>query len=1040
MKRILSFLMALCCMLSFTPNVWSQETLTVNGTVLDEEKKLPLEGVTIRVQGTKIIAKTSENGMFSLKGVPVGATIVFSSVGFDDEKVVVKNGNNLTVNMRSNANDLEEVVVAMDLKRKPRELGFSNQRVTGKEIQETQRENFINSLQGRVAGLSITPTTGLAGASSSIVLRGFNSLSLSNQPLFVIDGIIVDNQTLDENSNGGSGVGLASDRPNRNNDYSNRMSDLNPNDIESVTVLKGPEATALYGSQASSGAIVITTRKAKNGKLGIQYDNSFRMQEITRFPEMNNDFDHGTNGASSNIFRYFGAPYAEGTRKFDNVRNFFRAGFTQTHNIGVDFGTKKSVFRFSGSYLDQYGVIPNNRYTRLNFRLSNTTKIGKYIEVMPSINYIGSENKKPLRSGGGYMNSLIMWPVDDDIRNFQDPSGGKRALFSANANSDFDNPFWNVYNNRSGDVTDRYIASLGININPTKWLSLSGRFGYDTYKTDGFTIYHPQSFYISSAVNGTLDNYYRRYKGYNHTITATAKKSIGQFNGRAMVGTMWQDYETRMFSVTGNGLSVVGNTDSSNTSPNTRVRLLRNNFGEYNRSVIRQFAYFGEFSVNWKNQIFLTYTHRFEQASTLPEANRKYNYPGASVSAILSDIIPAIKKTNVINYWKVRSSVASTARLNAPYSTQSVFVNNLASGNGFSYGFTNANPNLKPERQNTYEIGTEMKFFKNRIGLDVTYYNTLVKDQIIENFRLSYGTGFVLNTQNAGSTRNQGVEIVLDVNPIAKKDFNWNIRLNFNRMWNEVLSLPASVTEYYLADTWIYLNARGGVIQGNPTTTITAYGYQRNTRGDILISPTTGLPVNDPIFRIRGDRNPDFTLGTLNSFRYKNWNLSFLWDLKVGGDVFNGTHMFMTINGKSKQTADRMTPRVIQGVLQDGRENTANPTVNNIVITPYYNEQFYGSVAMPEEAYIEKDVNWFRLRDLSLSYMFTQKQTRLIKQIKTLSAFVTVNDLILITNYTGADPAVNGTTAGARGVGGFGFDYGSLATPISVNVGIRAGL
>lgn len=262
-------------------------------------------------------------------------------------------------------------------------------------------------------------------------------------------------------------------------------------------------------------------------------------------------------------------------------------------------------------------------------------------------------------------------------------------------------------------------------------------------------------------------------------------------------------------------------------------------------------------------------------------------------------------------------------------------------------------------------------------------------------------------------------------------------------MRNEVTDLPANVPEFYLSDTWLYGNARGGLVKGGPTTSITAYGYMRNKDGAILISPTNGLPVIDPNFRYRGDRNPDFTLGFLNNLNYKNWRFSMLWDLKVGGDVFNGTEMYLTRIGRSLQTEDRFTPRVINGVLQDGLENSATPTKNTISIIPYYNTTYYtpnaSNQGIPEEEYIQKDVNYLRLRDLTVSYTFPTAGLRNnLSFVRALTLFVTGNDLILITNYLGADPAVNGVSAGSRGVGGFGFDYGNIGAPISVNFGLRA--
>ncbi|MEO7046123.1 MAG: TonB-dependent receptor, partial [Ferruginibacter sp.] len=478
-----------------------------------------------------------------------------------------------------------------------------------------------------------------------------------------------------------------------------------------------------------------------------------------------------------------------------------------------------------------------------------------------------------------------------------------------------------------------------------------------------------------------------------------------------------------------------------NTSPNTRRRLLQNYNGKPNLSIFREFAYFGEVSFGYKNYAFLTYSHRFEKASPIPTKNNNYNYPGASLSLIVSDMFPVLKKGNILTYWKLRGSLANTARLNDPYTNQSNFGNNFSSTVlpvTYTYAFTNANPELKPEKQKTYDIGTELRFLKDKLSLEVDYYNTLCTDQIAQGFRASYATGFILNTQNAASLRNQGIEATLIYSPIVKKDFNWTVNFNFSHMWSKVLSLPASIDvlkDFYNSDTYIS-NARAGLIRGNSTGTITGSTYQRNTNGDILINPSTGYPLIQSGNSLIADRTPDFTLGTLNSFRYKNWSLSFLWDLKVGGDIYNGTDQLLTKLGKSGRTTDRGTPITIKGVLADGNQNSATPTPNTLAIVPQYLSFYYSQ--LPDEEFIQKNVNWFRLRDLTLSYTFTQKTMQHIKAIKSLSAFVTGSDLILITNYYGADPAVNANNPGTGGVGGYGLDLGNAPTPLGLSFGLRA--
>ena len=965
--------------------------------------------------------------------------MLISHVGFITTSVKIKAVETNIKLVEDNSSMEEVVVTAMDQKRNPRELGYSVQTLDGDEVKESQRENFLLGMQGRVAGLTVTPTSGMAGASAQIVLRGFNSMSQDNSPLFVIDGVVMDNTTI-------STAELTSTSENRREDFTNRISDLNPNDIASITILKGPEATALYGSQAGSGAIIITTKKSARKKgVGIFYDNSFRFSKVVKYPQINNEYSPGSsNGTPADVFSYFGPKYADSVQIFDNVRNFFQTGFTQTHNLSLDFGVKNSSFRISGSIVDQDGIIPNNKYQKQNLRITTSTKILKWLSITPSITYTFTKNNKVLRGANAFMLNLLAWPAHNDIRNYLNEDGLKLPLYATNPNSDIDNPFYSVYKNPGQDETKRLSSSLGVDITPTDWLTLNGRFGFDTYQTDGFQMYDSMSYYLTRAQKGQLRNYTTKYIGYNHTITATARKKFGAFTTRLMVGTMWQDYERRLWSVTGTNLSSMTRTDSANTDPSTRTYLFNQVYrnGSPNYYITRQVAYFGEAMVGYKNSIFLTYSHRFEESSVLPPNFRKFSYPAASISMILSDLLKI--KNNTLNYWKLRASLANTARQIPPYANQSSFNQHLGNGGGFYYDFTNNNPFLKPEKQSTKEIGTELRLFKNRVNLEATYYHTQNKDVIVSAFRISYGTGFVLNTLNVGATENKGIEFSLSLDIAKGKDFDWISRFNFNKMWNKITELPSNVPEFYLSDTWMYGNARGGGKLGMGTTTITGYPYLRDTvTKQVLINPTTGLPLYKQAFELIGDRNPNFTLGWNNFFSYKNFSLNMLWDLKVGGDIFNATEAYLTRIGKSERTSDREKPRIVDGILQDGTENnpfTTERTKNNIAITPYYNSAYYSSTSMPEEEFVQKDVNWFRLRDITLSYQFDTKSFKRMKSVKNLGFFITVTDPVLFTNYLGTDPQVNSNGAGSRGVGGFGMDYGNIGMPMGFNIGLKIGL
>lgn len=1031
--------------------VWSLFTYAqqreISGSVRDSKDKTPLVGATIVNKRTKKTTITKEDGSFSIAAQP-GDEIAISHIGRKTQLIKVGSASNYPVSLAVESSDIgEAVVTAMDIKRNPRELGYSVQTVAGSTIKETQRENFITGLEGRVAGLTITNTGGQAGASASIVLRGFNSLGGPNQPLFVVDGIIVDNTTMNENSYGGTGVGLAADLPNRNNDYTNRIADLNPNDIESITVLKGPEATALYGSYASNGAVVIVTRKPKAGsRLSLVYDDNFRNQRVTRFAKVDNTYGPGaSNGIPTappitGQFTSFGPAWAANTQLYDNLHHFFKDGFSETHNLAAEFGVKNSGFRVTGSYLNDDGVIPFNTYLKENLRIVNTTKIGKWIDINPSVEYMYTNNLKPLKGSSGYLEDLYSWPANNDIRNWETKTGGKNVLYQSNVNADYDNPIWSAKNNKSRDITDRVIATLGININPTDWLSIAGRFGVDYYKQDGYLFTHPESYLLASSTGGSLDDYYHKYTGYNHTITATAHKQFGNFNTRLIVGTQWIDQETKAWDVYGTRLIDSTRTDSSNTLPATRTRLLRNYYGQPNLQIFRDLAYFAEFTVSWKDLIYLTGSERVESASSLPKANRNYNYPAGSLSVIMSDLIPAIKNNKIIDYWKLRASAAATARVNDPYSNQSFFINNLATQyiTSYAYGYTNSNPYLQPERQTTFEAGTELRLLNNAISLEGAYYNTYCYNQIAQQYRASYATGYILNTTNAASTRNQGIELTLNVTPIKHTDFDWNIQFNFNHMWSKVLSLPNSIgllNDYYNSDTYLS-NVRAGLIRGHSTGTITGFSYQTNNAGQPLIDPGSGVAIRLTQNYSIGDRTPHFTLGTNNSFRYKNWNFSFLWDLKVGGDIYNGTDWILTQIGKSARTHNRLQPIIVKGVLNDGNQNTSHPTPNNIVIVPYFQSFYYTN--LPDAEFVQHNVNWLRLQDITLSYRLPESMTKHVSGLKGLLVFATANNLVLFTNYAGADPDTNGNNPGTRGIGSYGMDFGSAPTPISMSAGLRA--
>jgi hypothetical protein len=399
-------------------------------------------------------------------------------------------------------------------------------------------------------------------------------------------------------------------------------------------------------------------------------------------------------------------------------------------------------------------------------------------------------------------------------------------------------------------------------------------------------------------------------------------------------------------------------------------------------------------------------------------------------SFVLTDAFPSLQR--LFTSAKLRAAYAEVGRDANPYAYAATLENKTTVGQGYGYGFTGPNPNLRPEFAKSYELGTELSFLNDRLGLDATVYRKTTTDQIVQNIRGSYGTGYILFNLNGASTRNQGLEISLRGTPMLRNKFSWDFLANFESARGKVLALPNALPESYVSDTWLYGNVRAGVMPGLSVMSLTGFYYLRNNQGKVLIDPATGLPLRSSVFIDAGyDRQPDYTVGLTNTFKYDRFSLNFLIDFRKGGDVFNATEHYLTKNGLAMSTLDRNTPRVIAGVLRDGKENTANPTPNNIVVVPAFQVGYYTN--MSEELFIQKNINWVRLRDITLSYNLPERLMR------NGSVFVTGTDLFLITNYTGLDPIVNGNDAAVGGSGGVGIDYGNFPIPRGLNVGVRMG-
>lgn len=1024
MKRMLPA--CLCVFLSLS--VYAQEQ-TISGLITDGTDKTPLPNVSVRIKETKIGVTTNSSGYFSIKAT-VGNTLIFSYVGYSTIERKVGTVTTMNIEMANDEKKLGEVVVtALNIKRNKNSIGYSTTDIKGSELAQTNRENIFTSLAGRAPGVTVTPTSGAVGASSQIVLRGFNSVGLSNQPLIVVDGVPFNNETFNQGN-------LVSDLANRNQDYTNRGADINPEDIENMTILRGPEAAALYGVLGANGAILITTKKGKSGRGRITYDFNTRFDVVNtkRLPQIQRVYDQGTNGIFDITTRNtFGPKYAPGTQFYNNVDNFFQTGRVERHNLSIEGGADKTTYRFSGQYINQQGTVPQTNFKRLNLRLNSTTKVLDKIDVSSSFAYFNSVTNKPTRGDGGLLLSLLQWPVDDDVRNFLNVDGTKRNIQPNQFATEIDNPYFELNFNRNTDRSNRFTGAVNLTADATSWLQLSARLGADFTSEQGNTFIHPKSFSSVSSgagVNrGRIENYGSNQLLLNYLFLASVNQQFGKFKTTLRIGTSLDDSRRFTSSQRGDSLFIPDFNSLDNTNP------IFQRFRQRNQ-LRRILGVFSELSLSYKDLVFVSLAGRNDWASPLPPQNRSFFYPTGSLSFVLSNIESVKEATQSwLSLFRVRASLARTNRFPTPYQNQSAFIAQTTSGGGYAFDFFAPNPNLKPEKQSTYELGFESRFFKNRIGIDFAYYNTIVRDQIGQLLRLSYGSGYVLNTQNFTDTRNWGTEIQLTASPVKTRNFSWNTTLNFNRMRNRVEKMPANLPEFYVSDTWI-TNSRGSMFPNNTTTAIGGQPYRRTANGEIIVDPLTGLPLLSVAYKKTGERLPDYTIGFNNQIVYKNFSISFLFDIRKGGDIFNVNELFLLRRGLSMRTLDREIPRIFPGVLNDANVNTANPTPNTIAITPMYRQAYWGSIA--EDEFIERDINWIRLRDITIGYAIPKKVLSKVKFIQGLSIYATGTELFTITNYSGVDPLTNSNTPSTPGVGGFGFDFGTVPLPRTFLFGIRA--
>jgi ferric enterobactin receptor len=1016
---------------------------TITGTIVSADDNTPLQGVSVRVIGSKKGTQTNSVGYYSITAAK-GVVIQFSYIGFAQQTITV--GDDILINAKlvETSKELGDVVVttAYGIKKNKTDLNSAVTVIKGEDVAQTRRENFINSLAGRIPGATITATTGMPGASSSIILRGPTSIDGNNQPVFVVDGLIIDNSSFEMQDRlpAAGGVSLS----NRSNDFGNRAMDMNPEDMESITVLKGPEATALYGSDGANGAIVITTKKGKKGRANVSYNANFRMEKVYRLPEIQTIYDQGFSGVNDPYARrYFGQKYSPGAQLYDNIGSFFRVGKSQQHNLSIDGGNDQGTYRFTASYNNQEGIVPNTGFKRYNFRLNNTYKISPKVNVTSSFSYINSRTDKASKGSGGFLISLLSWPLEDDIRNYTTSTGTRRVIRQdIAAGPEDDNPFWDVNKNINNDINDRINGNIGFSYDPTKWLNLNATHGVDFYTTKSTWFLHPQS-NLSRTSQGIIYQWNENQRLINGIYRATLKKKFGKFNNTLVTAFSFDTRKYEINSIKGERFFdptfiSINNVDPASIGGITTISNWNRAgaFAVYNGTYDNWLNFSASYRQDFSSKLVDPVEYKFEDAT--------YGYYSVGGNVLVNELVKTLPKG--IQLLKLRINYATTGRdPSAPYVKGNRFLPSTLTGGGFQPFVTQGNPKLTAEFSKQFETGLELTLFKNRLSLDFAYYNNRTENQLI-NPRLSYVSGAILQWLNGGTVQNKGFEFALKGTPIKVKKLVWDITVNFARNRNKILEMPAGLPQFYNSDTYIG-NIRNIAIKGGSIYQLSADKFQRNTNGDLIINQLNGIPLQSAVTTlaiasgkeaIAGDREPDFNIGLINSFTIlKNISLSFNLDIRKGGDVFNGTEEFLYRNGLSVRTLERETPRIIKGVLNDGLQNTTNPTQNTIVINPLFRSDFYNSGVATED-FIEKNINWVRLRDISLSYNIPSKLIKRQKLIKGASFTFTGTDLFILTNYSGADPAANANNTATRGgIGGVGLDFGNLATPRGFNFSFR---
>ncbi len=1009
---------ALCLLLVLGAGLATAQTHTVRGTVLSASDNLPLPAVNVVEVGTLNGTATDVDGTFALTVASPNASLNISFVGFVSQTVALEGQNNLTVSLQEDVALLEEVVVtAGGIERKERAVGYAVTEVSGEDLREVRENNVANALAGKVAGVLVTkPATGPAG-SSRVIIRGASSLGEDSQPLYVVDGIPIDNSTL-----GSAGMWGGSDG-------GDGISSVNADDIEKVTVLKGPSAAALYGTRAKNGVILITTKRATPGLgLGVEFSSNTTFEDVLVKTDWQQEYGQGTRGAKpvsvddalstadfswgapldgSDVISWDGTmqPYALAS---DAVQSFYNTGITSTNSLALTTSTQTSSMRIGMSHLENSGIAPNSGLQRTSFSMRGTSSFGSRLSADAKLNFVREYvvNRPRLSDSPGNANySVYQLAQNVDVTTLECPPEDSactepgtdvdgtelhRGLFGSIYTQ---NPYWAAYQFKSSDEDRRIIGFASLTYEFTDWLSLMGRFGGDTYATrrTGITPYGT----AYSPLGGQNEQEFRITE-INTDFLLAAERQVSSIGIQANFGgnLLYRDRENLTLSGGGGfnvpGLEVV-------TNQNTRSH----GYG-YNEKQIN--SLYGSAELSYNDIFFLNFTARNDWSSTLPIENNSYFYPSISGSFVFSD---ALRVPSWISFGKVRASWAEVGGDTNPYSlalTYSLQGSHLGQPRGAIAQGQIPLASLKPSSSVGIEGGLDVRFMENRFGVDFTWYTQSATDQILST-TISSASGFGSQVINAGEIKNTGVELLLTTTPYRTADVRWSLDLNISRNTNEVVELVEGQTSLVLSES----RHRGNFVTadvGEPYGSIKGRKYLRqNVPADgsdcdatgPIVHDADGLPMRTSDLCVIGNGSPDVLGGIANTLRYKNLTLNLLLDLRFGGDIFSVTNSAAYDNGLHMNTLQGRSEGYIvgDGVNQDGGANTVQADPQD------YWGRIGGGFIGEEFIY---DASFVKLRELQLSYRLPARVlARTPVKVATLS-LVARNLWLLYSNVDNIDP------------------------------------